>query len=126
MTDQTMVVTRERSLGARPIPNPRLGVETGEDGAVILVVPPQFVKRRLLTRLMFPSSKQRERRMELDPVGSYVWGMCDGGHSVREIIATLADRFKFARREAEVSVLKYLADLGRSGFIGMEMAREDD
>ena len=64
--------------------------------------------------------------MDLDPIGSYVWRLCDGARPVRDIILEVADRYQLARREAEISVGHYLKVLGERGFIGMEMEQQDD
>ena len=116
---------RKRSLDARPATNPGLVVKTRDDGCVTLVVPATLTKRPRWQKAIFLLPREGERKVDLDVVGSFVWGLCDGEHRVRDVILALAERYQFSRREAEVSVLGYLRNLGERGFIGMKIGEDD-
>ena len=120
------VEERKRSLDTRPVPNPGLTVHRKPDGCVVLVAPKELTRRPTWQKLIFLVPRQRELSIELDQMGSFVWGLCDGEHRVRDIILTFAERYRFARREAEVSVLSYLKTLGERGFVGVRMDRSHD
>ena len=61
--------------------------------------------------------------LTLDEIGSFVWRLCDGNHSVREIIRALAARYKLHRKEAEVSVVAYLRTLAKRRLIAVAVPR---
>ena len=122
----SLLADRKRSLEAVPVVNPRLGVQEGDNGRVTLVVPAERSDPPRWRRMLFPLPRPTETTVDLDPIGSYVWRLCDGARRVRDIILEVADRYQLARREAEISVVHYLKVLGERGFIGMEMERQDD
>lgn len=47
----------------------------------------------------------------LDEVGGAVWGLCDGAHSVREMVAILEREYDAPPATIEADVLALLADL---------------
>lgn len=59
------------------------------------------------------------KTFELDDVGKWVWESCDGGTSVRVIIAELAARHGLNVREAEVATLAFLKTLVQKGLVGI-------
>ena len=122
----TAFAQRKRSLDATPVRNPRLLVQKETNSRVALVAPREMTKRPRWQRMLFLLPGPREHTVELDQIGSLVWSLCDGSRSVREVILAVADRYQFARREAEVSVLAYFRSLGKRGFVGMKMGEEDD
>ncbi len=63
-----------------------------------------------------------EKHLVLDRVGSGVWELCDGFHSVESILDYIQRRHKLSRREAEVSVSAYLKILGQRRLIGLRAA----
>ncbi len=58
-----------------------------------------------------------KRRVALDKIGSFVWERCDGKRHVADIAQDLADSYKLVRQEAEISLIKYLQQLSKRGFI---------
>lgn len=73
----------------------------------------------VLKRLGHAGPEQRFKKLQLDMLGTEVWGEIDGKRSVRQIRDRFADRHRVARREAEIAVTQFLRDLGRRGIIGM-------
>lgn len=67
-----------------------------------------------------------ERPVLLDTIGSDVWLMIDGEHSLGQIAHTLAKKYKLENREAELSVQQYFKDLARRGYIGFAEIPEID
>jgi hypothetical protein len=78
---------------------------------------------RLLS-MVFPVPK--ERRIELDAVGKDVWMMCDGEHSLADMIETFQQKHKLMRAEAEWSLRNYLRDLGRRGLVGFAIENPEN
>ena len=115
-------LTKQRALASYPVRNQT--VEWRGDGAETVLV----VRRRedwvgrLLT-LFFVVPK--ERKIELDPVGSYVWRHCDGQHTVAELIQDLAQKYKLNRKEAEVSLTAFLRQLGRKRLIAIAVPKDE-
>ena len=58
----------------------------------------------------------------LDDAGTRVVDAIDGTRTVGELIALVADEFRVSRKEAEVSLLKYMEMLGRRRLVGFEVA----
>jgi hypothetical protein len=108
-------VTPEQVLGSRPLRHTGLKTERIEGGGLRL-----FVARRgdwwaRLLALVFPVP--RERQVELDGVGEEVWDLCDGKHTLRDMIEILGERHQLTRAEAEWSLRAYLRDLGKRGLV---------
>jgi hypothetical protein len=59
----------------------------------------------------------KERYVELDEVGGFVWDLCDGNHTVESIVQKTSRQYKMNRREAEVSVTMFLQMLHERNFI---------
>jgi len=57
----------------------------------------------------------------LDEIGAKVVRRIDGVRTVQDLIGYVAQEFKLNRREAEVSLLKYMDLLGRRNLIGFEV-----
>src|SRR5208282_1986160 len=93
-------LTRDESLDARVVQSGLVRAEEKEGGVITLIVPfraPGWIQR-VSERL---GAGEGERTIELDEIGSLVWRMCDGKTTVREMIQSLAERYKLNRKEAE-------------------------
>lgn len=64
------------------------------------------------------------RQIELDEIGSFVWQLCDGSHTIAEIAEALQKRYQLSRREAFASLAEFLNQLQKRGLIQMEEANE--
>ena len=108
-------ITREQALAARPLRNPELETERTDDGEVSVKLP----RRKVwwLNLLAKFGSIPEYRTIALDRVGTSVWELCDGEHTVKELIGTLAERHQLARKEAELSMVTYLRELAERGII---------
>ncbi len=109
-------LTREQAMGAYPVRNPALQWKVTEEGNVIVVLLRRgdIQGKALGWLFMVPESKP----IELDEVGTDVWHCCDGDHTVAEVVALLAEKYKLNKREVEVSLTEYLRTLGKRGMIG--------
>jgi hypothetical protein len=59
------------------------------------------------------------KRLQLDTLGTAVWDMIDGRRTVSQIIQVFAEKYRLYPREAEVSVTRFLRELGKRGLIGL-------
>jgi len=107
---------RESSLNARPVLNRLVKTEEGENDHVVLLVPRR--KTALVKAVSEIFKLPLTKQIALDEVGSYVIRLCDGANTVREMITKLSGKYRLSRREAEVSMLSFLRQLGRRGIIG--------
>jgi hypothetical protein len=108
---------RGESLAAKPVVNRLVKVENDAAGNVILHVPrPDSRTVRLVSRVFrVPPYK----RLALDELGTFVIELCDGENTVSDVVDRLSGTFKLNRREAEVSTMTFLRNLGRRGVIGL-------
>lgn len=91
------------------------------DGTVTLTVPRTDWVGRLLRWL---TARPLKRRIELDEIGSLVWKLCDGQHTVGEIADALVQRYQLMRREALASLAEFLTQLRKRGAVRWEEAKE--
>lgn len=116
-------MTRQQVLAARPVRNVKLETRTTESGEVCIIVPRRTDWVGKLLKLLVVIPKQRE--IELDAIGSDIWQLCDGEHTVGDIIEMLVDKYKLNQKEAEVSLSKYLDQLARRRLIGLAIVGEE-
>lgn len=113
------LLTREQAMAARPIRNPLLKWHEDEEGNVVVILPRRndTVGKVLAWLFTVPESKP----VILDELGSLVWHLCDGEHSVHDIAQTLAQRYKITMREAEISLAEFLRQLGKRGMVAFAL-----
>lgn len=115
-------LTREQAMSAWPVRNPSLTTHEDDEGLIAVELPRRkdWVGNALGFLFFVPESKP----VQLDEVGSFVWNLCDGDHTVNEIVDALAKEYKLNRREVEVSLTEYLQKLGKRGMVGFAVPRE--
>ena len=112
----------EQILSSRPVRNPELKTEELEDGGLRIITQRRQEWWARLLSVLFPIP--RERRIELDSAGRQVWELCDGEHTLREMIEEFREQHKLTRAEAEWSLRNYLKDLGKRGLVGFVVEKE--
>ncbi|MCE5241195.1 PqqD family peptide modification chaperone [bacterium] len=115
-------LTREQAMQAWPVRNPALQVSEREEGLVTIELPRR--KDWMGGVLGFLFSVPQSKPVQLDEVGSFVWGLCDGDHTVSDIVGELVNEYKLNRREVEVSLTQYLQTLAKRGMVGFAVPRE--
>lgn len=115
-------LSREEFLQLKPIKNPLLEWNKSPKGEVVITIrPPEKADKgkwgRFLSKLS--PTPPKEKRVNLDKIGSFVWERCDGKHCVAEIVQGLCKEYKITPREAEVSLSKFLQLLAKRKFIGV-------
>ena len=110
-------ITREQMLGSKPMRNQAVSWEKDGDGEVLIRIPRGEYgwKIKLLSKFFYIP---KDRKISLDEVGSQVWVMCDGETRVKDIIDALRKKYKLNRKEAEISLVTYLRELGKKGLVG--------
>ncbi|KPJ62864.1 MAG: hypothetical protein AMS15_02500 [Planctomycetes bacterium DG_23] len=110
-------LSRDESFATIPVRNQLLEYQEDEEGLVSIKIP------RKDTRLVKAMSKMMyvppSRVISLDEIGSYVWRMCDGQTTVRQIIDDFRKTHKLSRKEAEIFIVTFLRTLAKKGIIGL-------
>jgi hypothetical protein len=114
-------LTAEQVLQSRPVRNQGLRTERIEGGGLRLYLERRKEWWARVLALAFPIP--RERRIELDGVGEEVWDLCDGKHTLREMIGVFQERHKLTRAEAEWSLRTYLRDLGKRNLVAFAIEK---
>ena len=101
--------------------------ETQQTEGTLLRYP---VQAKPWLRKLFKTATTREpeimiRKLQLDSMGSSVWQMIDGKHSVKRISRAFQKRHNLGPREAEISVSEFVQQLGRRGLIALKEPEED-
>ena len=107
---------REAVLRLRPVRNTAIQWQENEHGEAELTIP--YRKDRLARIVAFLVHLPEARKVLLDEVGTYVWRMCDGNHTVEAIVRAMIKEYKMNRAEVEASVARYLQMLAERRFVG--------
>jgi len=114
-------LTRSQALGLTPVKSPGLREERLASGMVrltyTLAVKPWTAA--LMRRLSRQEPAAMTGRLDLDEMGTAVWDLIDGRRAVRRIAELFSETYQVHPREAEVSVTRFLRDLGRRGLVGL-------
>ncbi|UCH21612.1 MAG: PqqD family protein [Deltaproteobacteria bacterium] len=115
-------ISRIEALKCTPIKNVHVKETRLENGAVLLTYP--VAMRPWITGLIrrFGGHSERTftRKLQLDDLGTHVWDLIDGINTVQKVIQRFAEKYQFHLKEAEVSVTRFLRELGRRGIIGLQ------
>ncbi len=119
-------LTRLQSLAAVPVPNRNVEVAQDDAGLVTLTIPWRRTRgMAVLAFLMMLPAAKRRRVVELDAVGSYVYGLCDGHRSIKTIVDIFAERYKLSHKEAALAITAYLDQLARRGIVAFMVPNLD-
>lgn len=113
-------ISREKALSCKPVKNNHVTEMRLKTGTVMLIFP---VGTRpwvaaLIRRFSGGDQKPITKKLELDKLGSDVWGLLDGKRSVKQIITEFSKIYQLHPKEAEMSVTLFLRQLGKRGLIG--------
>ncbi len=122
-------IPRTEFLKMKPVRNPALRWEKDEQGTYTVFVPLQQQqqskgrkgKKGLLSKL---APSPTEKKIQLDKVGSIVWGLCDGERTMQDIVEHLREEYKLLPSEAEVSLNAYFNQLSKRGLVGFVLPEE--
>ncbi len=108
-------VDRTQVMKSFPVRNQVIKWEIDDKGETSLVIPQ---KDKLWIRLagrffMLPD----KRVIVLDSIGTYVWKMCDGKHTISQIVKGVQNQYQLTRKEAETSLFTFMQQLGKRNFI---------
>ena len=114
-------ISRAEALDRIPVKNTQITEARLETGEVIISYPvtmrPFFAG--LVKRFGVPEVQIQMKKLQLDELGTSVWGMINGKLSVRQLVERFAATHRLEAREAQVSVAQFIRELGGRGLIGM-------
>lgn len=114
-------ITREQALNSIPVKSGEV-FETRLDSGEVQLIYPIVLRPWMasLARHLGASDITRKRKLQLDALGTSVWSLLDGKRSVKALIRQFAESHRMPSKEAEVSVTRFLRELGRRGLIGLQ------
>jgi len=116
-------IDRVYVLKSIPLRNTLIKWEMDDKNEVSLVVPQkEKLWVRIVTKIFMIPNK---RVIVLDDVGSFVWTLCDGKNSIEHIVKRLCNKYNLTRKEAEMSLLTYMRQLGKKGLVGFAVSKEE-
>lgn len=109
-------------MEAFPLHNDRLQAEPTDKGELSLTIPRRndWLGKMLSVIFVVP----RQRQVVLDTVGADIWALCDGHHTVADVIGAVARKYRLNRKEAEVSVTTYMRQLGKRGLLAFAIPKK--
>jgi hypothetical protein len=115
-------MTRTEALKFTPVKSTRIQESRLETGVILLTYPVDIKPwvDRIAKRFGKKESKPIEKKLQLDELGTAVWGQINGERSVRQVIQWFAKKYQLHTKEAEVSVTRFLRELGKRGLIGLK------
>lgn len=124
--NESDALTRDHALECVPVRNPQITEQKSDNSELCLTyqvrIRPWFQK--VVQKITGRSEDIIGRKLQLDALGTTVWGMINGQRRVREIIDDFQKLHQLNRREAEISVTAFLKELGKRGLIVMRAGKE--
>ena len=114
-------ISRKEFLKIKPVRNPYLKWEKDKKGEIILLIPLNKEKQGFIGKI---AKTPKEKKIELDKIGSIVWELCDGKRTVKDITEILRERYKLLLSEAEISLNTYFNSLSKRGLMGFVLPEE--
>jgi len=104
---------------AKPLRNPDVLQDLADDGTVMLMAPLAQQGNGLAGFLARWMKAPDHKKFELEPVGAFVWNLCDGRHTFEGISKRLREEFKMNRIEADAALLAFLQMLSQRKLISL-------
>lgn len=115
-------IPRAEALNMVPVRNREVAETEIADGLIQLAYPlavkPWF--GRMAEKVGLWDKRPMIKRLELDEMGTFVWRLIDGDHSVRQIAEAFVAHYEVQPREAELSVTAFIKTIGQRGIIGLK------
>ena len=114
-------LSRSRALDCAPVKNIHVKATRLDSGEILLTYPAAIRPwiAGLIRRFGGPSDRSFSKKLQLDELGTQVWDLIDGSTTVQSVIQRFAEDYQLHLKEAEVSVSRFLRELGRRGIIGL-------
>jgi hypothetical protein len=114
-------MSRMEALAYKPVKSLHI-TEVRLDSGEVLIEYPLAVRpwiAAVAKRLGGPQARVQTKKLQLDTMGTSVWDLVDGKRSVGRIIQIFAANHRLENREAEISVTRFIRELGQRGLLGL-------
>ncbi len=115
-------IDRSKLLKAFPLRNQLITWEIDDKEEASLVIPQKDKLWVKWTSKLFMLPDKRV--VVLDSIGAFVWQMCDGKHTISQIIKALQKKHQLTRKETETSLFTFIQTLGKRNFIQFAIPQE--
>lgn len=115
-------ISRKQALNSTPVKNSEV-IEMRLDSGEVLLTYPVALRPWMASLVRYmggPTENIRTRKLQLDTLGTSVWDLINGNRSVVQIVRHFSKTHRISLKEAEVSVTRFLRDLGQRGLIGIQ------
>lgn len=114
-------LSRSASLACIPRKNDGIQWQELDNGDILFTyaIPLNRLFRAIHRKFSNNQAAIPTKKLQLDSMGSYVWGLIDGERTVKEIILIFAKEYTVTRQEAETAVASFLKNLGQRSFIAL-------
>jgi len=116
-------LTLDQCLAALVVPNPDAKQRVLPSGRIEVSLP--YLKPWLIRWLSRKDKKTFLRRFELDDLGSELWRLCDGRHTVAELVDYVATSGGLPPDSARESLIAYLHMLMVRGLVGLVVPQQE-
>lgn len=120
--DRRVMIDPTALRKAKPARNTFVKWEALEDGTLVLLAPLSTQGRGIMGKIAKRAGRPDVKQFELEPIGAYVWNLCDGKHTFEGISKKLCAEFKLSRLEADASLSAFLQMLSQRKLITMMVA----
>ncbi len=114
-------LSRTTALHYKPVKSNDITEVRLETGEVLIEYPLTLrpLAAAIARRLGAAPTSRQTKKLQLDVLGTSVWDLLDGQRSVSQVIELFARAHRLENREAEVSVTRFIKELGRRGLLGL-------
>jgi len=108
-------VLLDLQLNSIPLVNREVSITRRGPDKLYLSVPLQHTGWSRVLKRLLPLSK--EKNIELDRIGAEVLALCDGEHTVEDIVDVFMENWRLSFFEARGLILSFLKQLMKAGFV---------
>ncbi len=99
--------------------------EIDEDGNAVILLQIEYKGiRGKLVKMFSITPLPQYKKIVLDKMGTTVWQLCDGKHTVDDIIRHLVKKTGMSRRNMEIAIYNYLKTLIEKGLIELHIPED--
>lgn len=125
LIDRSETIKPEQLRTSKPLRNPEVDQSIGDDGSVLLLAPLIRQGTGMMGLMAKWMKAPDHKKFELEPVGAFVWNLCDGRHTFEGISKKLREQFKMNRVEADAALLAFLQMLSQRRLITLTIGKEN-
>ncbi len=119
-------VKREQWLRSKPLRTIE-DYEVDDNGNIVLIV--EVEEKGVLAKILKLFSivpPPKYKKIVLDRIGSKVWLLCDGKHTIDDIVRVVMKETGLSRRNVEIAVYNYINQLVMKGLVQLQIPLEED